>query len=366
MLRYQLAKAGSHYMWKMGAGSTKEWTVRVQWDAMLGRWTTIRLGMWSQTSTGTVSSSLTLPGLVHSPPWLRPSKRAKRIWQSAGDQAFQTTQRQINGDGRAETLNPNSWLLGGFCPRDLAANPIRSLCSDYSCHFLFSYCGPRKTNFYFFVVLLFWKGVSCHPGWSWTHPVCSWGWAFCLYLPSVRISGLQPPQCWFLNNQLSNKPERRWSLLLSRTSGWSVFLINKHDTAHSREKMAILLGHLLNCIMKLADYIHSIFTKSMGPVFGEIWFLGSVKALAGKIALQSVFLSQNAWSIWVPVFILLWTVCFVRTSVADSYYSTNTKLHPGLFRGYWSSWSFYRHMLEEKYMKCKFFWALALRVFTFE
>lgn len=141
------------------------------------------------------------------------------------------------------------------------------------------------------------------------------------------------------------------------------FLLISTTLPTQEKKMAILLGHLLNCIMKLADYIHSIFTKSMGLIFGEIWFLGSVKEVAGKIALQSVFLSQNAWSIWVPVFILLWTVCRVRTSVADSYYSTNTKLHPGLFRGYWSSWSFYRHMLEEKYMKCKFFWALALQVY---
>lgn len=59
--------------------------------------------------------------------------------------------------------------------------------------------------------------------------------------------------------------------------------------------MVILLGHLLNCIMKLIDDIHSIFIKSMEPILGQIWFLGSVEAVAGKIALQSVFRSQNAF-----------------------------------------------------------------------
>lgn len=59
--------------------------------------------------------------------------------------------------------------------------------------------------------------------------------------------------------------------------------------------MVILLGHLLNCTMKLIDDIHSIFTKSMEPILGQIWFLGSVEAVAGKIALQSVFRSQNAF-----------------------------------------------------------------------
>lgn len=127
--------------------------------------------------------------------------------------------------------------------------------------------------------------------------------------------------------------------------------------------MVILLGHLLNCIMKLIDDIHSIFTKSMEPILGQIWFLGSVEAVAGKIALQSVFFFGVKMLYWVPVFIPLWTVCCVRASVADSFWSTNTKSLPGLFQGDWSSWSFYRHMLEKKFMECRSSWMLAVQIY---
>lgn len=125
--------------------------------------------------------------------------------------------------------------------------------------------------------------------------------------------------------------------------------------------MVILLGHLLNCIMKLIDDIHSIFTKSMEPILGQIWFLGSVEAVAGKIALQSVFQSQNAFlgsSVHPSLNSLLresvwsWLILVYKYQIA-----------PGSISGRLVILSFCRHMLEDRFVERRSSWTLAVQVY---